>query len=637
MINYLHVKFLHYDHFFIVPRTVHYLLVRKIISSTKSKKISSKNQDLTQISPGETSVTKHLDSVSHSSNKAIAISNNDVAFIAWKYNQKISDCLGFAVYRTDLNSGTTIPLPAWVGFQGQSNTNWKPQTTETWPIQKFNWRDLTAKRGGFYQYKIVPMTGSVGKLEAQNDLALTTNQIHLTPDHGSIFTYFNRGILSTQSLAHQIPEGPSGAPDFKVLTNRIDQPGDPLRQSLAGDSISALKSLLEKAKTQGGQCYGALYELSDTDLEQELIGSPFVHMILSNTGTDDQENSPARQALHESNVDVYDRMLANGHIGHNKSLVYVDSNGTPQAVLTGSTNWTPTGLCAQSNNAMIIESPDVAALYYDYWNRLKEDTTASNGNVNQLQSTSFRQDNNQPHKVTLPDGTTNITVWFSPNTKNKTKGPNSPTPSDMQEVFDVMSGAQQAILFLAFQPGNPSIVDQAAECQDKNPDLFVRGAVTDPKAVDQFNTDLFHRSGDKKDGTVRDIVSASQITDQFSFWQKELLKSSPGAHAIIHDKIVVVDPFSSNCAVITGSHNLGYRASYNNDENLVIIRGNRAVAESYATHVLDVYDHYRWRYWIQNSGKKVWSGLQTDDGWEDTYFDPNSDAQKDFKFWSEAF
>jgi hypothetical protein len=68
----------------------------------------------------------------------------------------------------------------------------------------------------------------------------------------------------------------------------------------------------------------------------------------------------------------------------------------------------------------------------------------------------------------------------------------------------------------------------------------------------------------------------------------------------------------------------------------VIIQGNRAVAESYAAHVLDVYDHYRWRYWIQTSGKKVWTGLQTDDSWEDTYFDPNSDTQKDFKFWSDA-
>ncbi len=600
--------------------------IRKSASATRT----------TPVGTGETPASKHLNTLAYTSNKAIAICNNDVTFIGWKYNQKIPKCLGFAVYRMDLNAGTTIPLPAWVGFQGQSNTNWQPQTTEQWPIQKFNWMDLTAKRGGFYQYKIVPMVGSVGNLEPQSDLAITSNPVHLSPDHGSIFTYFNRGILSTQSLAHQIPEGPSGSPDYKVLTNRIDQPGDPLRQNLVGDSITALKSLLERAKTQGGQCYGALYELSDTELEQELIGSSFVHLVLSNTGTDDQENAPVRQALHESHVDIYDRMLPNGHIGHNKSMIYVDSNGTPQAVLTGSTNWTPTGLCAQSNNAMIIESPEVAAFYFDYWNRLKEDTVDAGGNVNQLQSTGFRQDNNQPHQVTLADGITNITIWFSPNTKNKTKSPNSPTPSDMQEVFDVMSSAKQAILFLAFQPGRPSIVDQAAECQDKNPNLFVRGAVTDPKAVGQFNTDLYHRSGDKPDATVNDIVAASAITDQFSFWHKELLKASPGAHAIIHDKIVVVDPFSPNSAVITGSHNLGYRASYNNDENLVIVRGNRAVAESYATHVLDVYEHYRWRYTIQKSGKRAWTGLLPDDSWEETYFDPSSEVQKDFKFWSEA-
>jgi phosphatidylserine/phosphatidylglycerophosphate/cardiolipin synthase-like enzyme len=43
--------------------------------------------------------------------------------------------------------------------------------------------------------------------------------------------------------------------------------------------------------------------------------------------------------------------------------------------------------------------------------------------------------------------------------------------------------------------------------------------------------------------------------------------------AIIHDKIVVIDPFAENCVVITGSHNLGYKASYANDENMLIIKG----------------------------------------------------------------
>jgi hypothetical protein len=67
--------------------------------------------------------------------------------------------------------------------------------------------------------------------------------VTLTPTRGSFATYFNRGILSTQFLAHAIPPGPSGAPDYKVLTNRIDQPGDPLRSAFAGQILDGLELL----------------------------------------------------------------------------------------------------------------------------------------------------------------------------------------------------------------------------------------------------------------------------------------------------------------------------------------------------------------------------------------------------------
>lgn len=600
------------------------------MSGIKAKAISKRGAKI-----AGTAASAHLEALTRTQNKVVAISNNDTAFAAWQYREKLADCLGFAVYRTDLSSGLTAPLPAWVGFSGESNDDWKPRTTEQWPIQKFSWRDLTAKRGGFYQYRIVPMIGKPGDLQPRDDLAVTSNAVHLSPERGAFSTYFNRGILSTQHLVHQIPAGPTGSPNYKQLTNRIDQPGDPLREDLAGDILQGLKLLLDRAKREGGQCYGALYELGDTELEQELIGSPYVHLVLSNTGKDDGENMPTRQALHESNVDVTDRMLPDGHIGHNKFMVYVNSEGKPQAVLTGSTNWTSTGLCAQSNNALVIDSPVVAGLYFDYYNRLKQDTKNNdNGRTDgqaRLQGLDFRTHNNQPNRVTMEDGHSDLTIWFSPNTKATSKSSGSPTPSDMAEVFEVMKGAKQAILFLAFQPGSPSIVDQAAACQNDNKDLFVRGAITDPKAVGQYETDLYHRSGSKPDASV---VAASAINDQFSFWHRELLKSSPTAHAIIHDKIVVVDPFSSDCAVITGSHNLGFRASYNNDENMVIVRHNRALAEAYATHVLDVYEHYRWRYMIQKDNVKAWACLSVNDSWQDRYFDKESEAQKDFRFWA---
>ncbi|HEY3257070.1 MAG TPA: hypothetical protein VGJ91_24100 [Polyangiaceae bacterium] len=38
------------------------------------------------------------------------------------------------------------------------------------------------------------------------------------------------------------------------------------------------------------------------------------------------------------------------------------------------------------------------------------------------------------------------------------------------------------------------------------------------------------------------------------------------------------------------------------DENLVIVRGERALAQSYAVHMQGVYDHYSWRVFLMNGG-----------------------------------
>ncbi len=70
--------------------------------------------------------------------------------------------------------------------------------------------------------------------------------------------------------------------------------------------------------------------------------------------------------------------------------------------------------------------------------------------------------------------------------------------------------------------------------------------------------------------------SVAGIFAAFARWEAELYKVG---HAVIHDKIVVLDPFTDDSVVITGSHNLGFKASYANDENMLIIADDRAVAE----------------------------------------------------------
>lgn len=55
-----------------------------------------------------------------------------------------------------------------------------------------------------------------------------------------------------------------------------------------------------------------------------------------------------------------------------------------------------------------------------------------------------------------------------------------------------------------------------------------------------------------------------------------------------------------------------------NDENLVIVRGHKKLAIAYATHVMSVYQHYRFRSYIREmlaQGKIPWSSLDDDDQW----------------------
>ena len=563
--------------------------------------------------------------------RAIALANNDVVLLVWGVEERIDGCLGFAVYRRE-GDGDATPLPAWVGFEGEDNPDWEPDTTERWPIQKFSWRDLTADRGRAYRYEIVPMVGEPGDLAPLEDRRLVTNEVELTPQRSEhVRAWFNRGILSTQALANKLPHDAQGGPSSAELLERIRTPGDDIRLGLAGQIIDALGELPLRARNGGGHCNAALYELSDPELVSFVDDREHLSTVLSNTGPEDETNRDARRRLHENGNDVTDRMLGSGHIGHNKFIVQLDSDGAPQAVMTGSTNWTSTGICGQVNNAIVIESRPLAEAYLDFWTRMKAECPPGE---RATQSADFRTRNKElsiesirePREI---DGA-EVRLCLSPNTKQQSKpSQNPPAPVDMEELFTLIAGARQGILFLLFQPGRPSVLDAILEADIADPDLFVRGAATDPAAIEDYATTLFHRTGERAE-----VAAAAALDHDFSWWQKELLKASPRSHAIVHDKVLVIDPMSSDCIVVTGSHNLGYRASYANDENMLIVKGHRSLAEAYATHVMDVYDHYRWRWRSRRrrDGDRRFAGLDRTDAWQAKYFG-NRVTEAEQRFW----
>lgn len=548
-------------------------------------------------------------------NQALVLNNDSVVQIGWAYEDPIPGCLGFAIYRIDKTSQpfTKVPLPAWVGFAGDKNP-WSLKTTEEWPVQKFSWRDTTVKLHGTYQYQIVPMVGTPGNLKPQVNSSLFTTSINVNPRCGIYTAAFNKGMLANQSL------GPGKSPDFQNLLDKVEDPKSPLRAKLAGNVPRLLVDMLDQARDEGGKCYLALYELNDPQLVDRLVeGAAYVNIILSNAGDNDYLNADARTKLKAAGVNVIDRILPPGHLGHNKFMVYVDKAEIPRAVLTGSTNWSTTGLCTQSNNVLIADSTQLAGEFMDYWKRLKDDMSQ--------QSFYLRRTNSYLRQA--QDG--QAEVWFSPNTAATTKPADPTMPSDMLDVDLLIRQAKQAVFFLAFQPGNPNVLSSIAKAQANTPGLFVRGAVTNQDTADKFQEkiQLYHVNT-----SPEDVVVANPESDDLTAAQQEIKQKRPDCYSIIHDKIIVIDPLTDNPIVITGSHNLGYHASYNNDENLLIIKGNRQLAAAYMVHVMDVYDHYRWRNHKLQPGQDKWHSLDTTDKWQDRYFQAGILISPELKMWA---
>jgi len=669
--------------------------------------------------------------------KAGAWCNGEVAYLAWRAKE-IDKCLGFMVTRvheTGEDAGQRRILPTWIAFTDQSNPDWQAQDSSVWPIQSFEWRDLTPRRSRDttkvrpidfrVHYEIVPVgtagpgrtpvpasatapykdasgkpryTGTPRPLYIIGDPYIT-KPIDVTHKYGgpngSIAATFTNGILSTQNLLQQLRSAmaasgsPAAPPNttkglLAALKAEIVNPKSDIRAFLTADVLSFVRRLLDRAATEGGEVYLALYELHDPeliDLLKTSVKGGNVHIILSTAGSDDPnpkgtpkgkkkavvwdtENNDARAVIHRAaSASIQDRMFNNKTpIGHDKFAVYV-KGGVPTAIMTGSTNWTETGLCTQSNNCIIVENEDVAKFYLDFWHRLQADaqpkrqpvtTKTAKGTFvgaepnKAIQGQTLRRSNMRPFgPVDLADGASKVDVWFSPNTKTATKNDKSPMPGDLNDVYTLMDHAKKAILFLTFMPGvsgKQNIIGEAAKLAKERPELLVAGAISDPQAMPNYARPAKGQKAKSKikvpaptvwwpDGEQSRIamIRATSISTPVGDLHPELLSAG---HAIIHDKIIVIDPMARDgCAVITGSHNLGYKASYDNDENLLIIRGNQALALCYAVHIIDIYQHYLMRAKQEDqirkallAGKKPTQAtvnhgfLRTTDAWQDRFF-----------------
>jgi phosphatidylserine/phosphatidylglycerophosphate/cardiolipin synthase-like enzyme len=570
--------------------------------------------------------------------------NGDHTCLVWlpADGKPVPGCRGFTVRR--LKGGAESYLHGFVGFSDDDKLD--PAAPWKHPVQRFMWWDYGVSPGEVVQYSVVPVVGPDKdhlKLSPADASALTPPMTISGQATPKVSAYFNKGIIAAQWVSRALAKL-GKKPKIADLIADVKPPGNALRNALSGLLRQQLLAMLDDVKKAGGEIYAALYELNDPELiaALEALGKK-CHLVLANGAfkppTND-ENKAIRGELRDV-VDLHDRLVTGNHFAHNKFVVFCDSGGAPQRVLSGSTNWTMTGLCTQANNGIIVDDPGLAKDFLDEWNLLKDAGNAY--------PATLAEANSQARSFDVDGG--RITQWFAPTSGGQ----------DLDFARKLINAATEGILFLFFNPG-AFVGDDKPESKwtllqnilfrhrqgtaNFDPALYIRGVVNQEIAnltTESTGAPSKHAALDPSSTTPVTLFNGSQppqrlgyesmvpknIKDVFHNWETEMLGS--GVH--IHSKVVVLDPFGRNPVVMTGSHNLGAKASSANDDNLMIVEGNAPLAASYAANIIAIYQAYRWNAYVEahRQDPKVWHGLVDNDSWQADYL--AGDHLREYQFW----
>jgi PLD-like domain len=283
------------------------------------------------------------------------------------FDLKETDCeglMGFAIHRTDHTENEAYWLEGLKTFAATDPgfPAGAKYSTRQHPIQGFTWSDFSAKPGHDYTYRVLALKGKPQKLDpiAEVTLNLTTE----SPASGQHDIYFNRGAAASQEYSRRFGNrkpGEVGPSAFKWLSrglyeaivNFIDQ---------ATDASFALRVCAYEFR------YLPVLEALKAAQKRGVDVQIIYDRRQDNPGL---ENDQAAQQAGISDLCIK-RQTNTSAIAHNKFILRFQAD-KPQAVLTGSTNFSEGGIFGHSNVVHIVEEPLIVQAYLEYWELLSKD------------------------------------------------------------------------------------------------------------------------------------------------------------------------------------------------------------------------------------------------------------------------
>ncbi|MFW9767514.1 MAG: phospholipase D-like domain-containing protein [Candidatus Thorarchaeota archaeon] len=503
------------------------------------------------------------------------------------------DFLGFAIKRTSYKrNGQAVEkwLQGLLRFPGTKGKKLTPINTNEAPIQKFRWSDYCVYPDSDYIYELHRVSGDYKNPTVTPGPSVKIHTESMNGPHHQVV--FNRAVAASQAYQRRFaginPQDPYLHPTFKKVAMIW----------LARGVDMKMKEFINRAKDDKWALDFAAFQIELDWVADELkkardrgVDLRILYHATKNRNTQTQKNELCLKDFD----DTIKQPRITYNLFHQKIIVLSKKEGDPPknqpvAVLTGSTNFTHNGVYRQANVVHVINDKTLAREYHNYFNDMWGVYRTEVGKVrNHIEDTdAIVQLNNPPE----------YQVVFSP---RKTAG-------DRSEVIRIIKQAKKNVISCTAYDLHPTILEALTPSGN---DKVIRYGLQDKES----DITGVHRRGT--------FVTPAYLEEGFESFVKESFAKQKG-NIYIHLKTILCDFNTRDPWIITGSNNFSNASSEDNDENMIIIRGDTNVADIYLCEMMRLYDHYRFR-WNRKRRLLVTTHgrlkLHKSSKWTNDYFD----------------
>ena len=511
--------------------------------------------------------------------------------IGWDVKKKDlpKQLMGFAVRRTDFDpeTGETLRLD-WLNgqkrFKGGGGDSGDDIRSDQAPFQRFRWNDYTVTADRCYRYDVFPMIGKPGSLDRGD--ALTFDLRPSEPVAEGVGVYANRGVTAAMAYLKR----------FKNKHPAEVGDGRAFRWLERGMRRSLFKFI--EAACAGEHLHVCIYEFFDEEIAHALKGAKGrgvkVGIVYHAKPKDKATKENEHVIAHVKIKGIATPRTNTGNISHNKFVVHLDKNQRPKRLWTASANFSTNAFYFQTNIALTFDKPELAACYENYFQILKNNPMRGRKKKDHV----FAQDDveilNRQTNAKPPSPASKI--LFSPVRSLHV----------VEEAIGLIEESKSAIFFSGPFGVGKEIIEAIGGNDTDIIEYGLANSTAKKKilALNRMNTRFFTPSRMK--------------THMGRRWDAKAF----GAHKI-HAKTLVIDPWGDNPKVLIGSANFSEGSCKQNDENTLLVEGDKRFAAIIATEFMRMYDHYKIRYWVnklENKDSSATIYLKDSPDWSRIYF-----------------